>query len=102
MRRSQLVARPSLAPPVFRVHDVVDVLDEAPEHGGMRPINVDHDVQLLEDVLDLTLQPALGVDVEQADVQLRGVGVSLRPVQVAGLLSPPPEPLKRSRLFICL
>lgn len=65
-------------------------------------IDVDHDVQLLDDVLDLPLELPFGVDVEESDVEVGGVGFRLGSVDGLGHLGPKPEFLKRGRLSMSL
>ena len=79
-----------------------DVLDEALHDGLLLLLDAHHDVQLVDDVLDLLEQLALGVDVQQV-VLRRVVGrdVSLAFVVAPGEVRVDEELVERGGLLIC-
>lgn len=66
------------------------VADEIREDIFLRLGDVNHDIQLFDDVLDLSLEFALGVDIEQWHVKLCCIDCALRSIDRASLVRPVP------------
>jgi len=93
----------ALPPSPVGIENVLDMLAKSPYDFPLFVVDVQHDVQLVDNVLDLLLELAFRVDVEDASVQRRRVGVfGLGAVNCRGFGRPVPDTLKVDGMFVGL
>lgn len=71
------------------------MLAESSDEFPLPPSNIDHNVELVENVLNFSLQLPLRMDVQQRYVQIRAlVMLRLRSIDTGGFLGPVPHMLE--------